>query len=446
MNSFDPPPLESTIQTPVEAADPDPSPSNEELIRSHESRNLFTLALHHIILRVAWIFKTETVIMPAFIDTIAGAGWLRGCLPVLNRVGQSVPSLILSERIRHTPVKKRALFLTSFLMAAPFLILSASWFLLKDKHQTWLPPAFLALYFFFFAVTGLNQLLFGTIQGKLIRPNRRGRLMGLSGTLGAIASITCAWFLLQHWVTLPDGGFEYIFGFTGLGFLVAGVISTFVFEPADPKQQHHKKSKRHFRDAWHAVKEDADFRGLCIVAMLFMTSQMLFPHYQALARKQPGFENVYMMIWVVAQNAGAGIFSPIVGAIADRFGNRMAVRFEFLLAALTPVMAVTLLLNGWFENGIQLYWITFLLLGMVPVTVRTMVNYTLELCEPAKHPQYISILKLSMALPFVFSPFVGYLVDLVGFTTVFYGIALLIALGGLYTFRMTEPRTKLEPK
>ena len=69
-----------------------------------------------------------------------------------------------------------------------------------------------------------------------------------------------------------------------------------------------------------------------------------------------------------------------------------------------------------------------------------MVNYTLELCEPEKHPQYISILKVSMAIPFILSPLVGLLVDVIGFTRVFAGIAVLVAIGGLQTFRLAEPR------
>ncbi len=155
MSSYDPPPLETSVQIPVES-ELSSDESHRLLIESHERRNLFTLALHHIVLRVAWIFKTETVIMPSFLDTIAGAGWRRGCLPVLNRTGQSVPSLILSERLVHTPKKKWALLGTSFLMGMPFLVLSAIWFLLTDKQQAWLPPAFLLLYFFFFSMTGLN--------------------------------------------------------------------------------------------------------------------------------------------------------------------------------------------------------------------------------------------------------------------------------------------------
>ncbi len=414
------------------------SPDRQKFIDAYEPRNLLALALHNITLRIAWIFKTESVIMPAFMDAIAGAGWLRGCLPLLNRVGQSVPSLAFSDSVRRTSQKKWSLLTFSMLMAVPFLTLSAVWFVLDDKRAVWLPAAFLVLYFLFFTANGLNQLVFGTLQGKLIRPHRRGRLMGLAGTFGAIPAIFCAWFLLQKWVALPDGGFGYIFAFTGFGFLAAAMVTTVIVEPADQQGRVKQRRARHlFRDAWQTLQSDHDFRNFCLVAMLFMSAQMLFPHYQALGRAQTGYENVQLMIWVVAQNAGAGVFSPLAGMIADRFGNRRAMRWEIAATVLTPLLAIVLTANG---TAIGWYWTTFFLLGLVPVTMKTMSNYALEICTPDKHPQYLSTMRVCMALPFFLSPFFGFLVDAAGFAAVFCVISALVFTGGLLTWRIPEPR------
>jgi hypothetical protein len=96
-----------------------------------------------------------------------------------------------------------------------------------------LPGGFLLLYALFFTFTGLNQLSFGTIQGKLIRPDRRGRLISLAGTVGSIPAILCAWFLLPRWLAMPEVGFGYVFGFTGIGFVAAGLMCLAVVELAD---------------------------------------------------------------------------------------------------------------------------------------------------------------------------------------------------------------------
>ncbi|GAB4149289.1 MAG: hypothetical protein Tsb009_23530 [Planctomycetaceae bacterium] len=412
---------------------------DSQQIRKNESRNLFVLAFHHTVLRVAWIFKTESVIMPAFVDAISGAGWLRGCLPLLNRFGQSVPSLMLADRLRRTRRKKWALLATSWAMAIPFLTISLLWWLLEDKRQPWLPPVFLVFYFLFFTFTGLNQLSFGTVQGKLISPWRRGRLMGRAGIFGAIFAILCAWFFLRSWLKRSDGGYGLIFGFTGMGFLLAGLISLWIREPADEHASGESHPQNPFREAWKSLKSDINFRRLCIVGMLFMTAQMLFPHYQAMGREQGGYTSVSLMVWVIAQNAGAGVFSPIVGMIADRFGNRITLQLEILGAALTPLLAL-LLVGHVFDGWTGPYWLTFFLLSFVPVTVKTLVNYTLELCPPEKHASYLSTVKVCMAIPFLLSPLVGLMIDRIGFQPVFLAVCVVILAAGAMTFLIPEPR------
>ena len=100
-------------------------PSHPELV-GHENRNLLVLAAQQILFRVGWIFKTESIIMPAFLDTVSGAGWLRGCLPVLSRLGQSVPPVFWAERLRATAHKKWPLAIYVVLMGAVFGVLMLS--------------------------------------------------------------------------------------------------------------------------------------------------------------------------------------------------------------------------------------------------------------------------------------------------------------------------------
>ncbi|HQZ69402.1 MAG TPA: hypothetical protein PLY87_30160, partial [Planctomycetaceae bacterium] len=141
----------------------------------HESRNLGILALQLIIMRIGWIFKTESVIIPHVLDIISSnASWARGFLPVLNRLGQSLPPLLAADFIRDIRLKKRALIYTTMGMALPFLTLASVWWWLEARDRLWLVVLFLILYLLFFSATGLNQLVDGTLQGKLIRPDRRG--------------------------------------------------------------------------------------------------------------------------------------------------------------------------------------------------------------------------------------------------------------------------------
>ena len=245
----------------------------ETQVRQLEPHNLLALSAYSVLLRFAWIFKTESVIIPAFLDSIAGAGWLRGCLPVLNRFGQSLPPMLFAKRLRNARHKKWSLLGTAIGLGVPLLILSALWLTLENKQQPWLPAVFLLLYLLFFVSSGLNQLAFGTLQGKLIRADRRGELLGMSGIVGSLASVIGAWFLLQRWLSLPDHGFGWIFGFSGLGFLVCGATCFFVREPADEPGDAESEHHGGVRASIQLLRRDADFRWLAVVAMLFIAIQ-----------------------------------------------------------------------------------------------------------------------------------------------------------------------------
>jgi len=56
--------------------------------RRRELRNTCWIIVYQLLVRVGWLFKTETVIMPAVLDAVVDSGTLRGLLPVLNRGGQ----------------------------------------------------------------------------------------------------------------------------------------------------------------------------------------------------------------------------------------------------------------------------------------------------------------------------------------------------------------------
>ena len=97
--------------------------SSDPRVVAHESRNLFLLVIHQIVLRVGWIFKTESVIMPAFLDFLAGpqAGLLRGFMPLLNRLGQSLPPVFVAEWLQTRHLKRRALASFTCLMSPSVL-------------------------------------------------------------------------------------------------------------------------------------------------------------------------------------------------------------------------------------------------------------------------------------------------------------------------------------
>ena len=416
-----------------------------------ETRNFVILVAYQVLMRTGWIFKTESTIMPAVADVLSGgnAGWIRGWLPFLNRFGRSIPPMFAARRIKVLPQKKWAFVVTTICMAATFLGITSIWLIPGLKTSPAAPLLYLALYALFFMAIGVNQLAYNTLQGKLIRPTYRGRLLTIADVIGATTAVVCALALLPLWLPAdtpsglegsPSAGanFAAIFGFSTALFCIASLMSWLLHEEPDHQEESRRGPADVFVGAWKTLRNDPNFRRTAIVAALFSTSLVLFPHYQAVARDELKMGMLSLMWFLVAQNIGTGAFSLMTGPIADAFGNRLAIRLVTLLICGAPLLTMALIDAG--PLGRTLFPLVFALIGLTPVAQKTFNNYTLELAAPENHPRYLSTLNLCMAMPMFFSPIVGGLISLFGFKAVYYGVTGLLLLGWLLSFRLSEPR------
>lgn len=428
------------LKTVLPEASPSPAAFEPERadVGSLERGNLWLLALHQIVFRVGWIFKTESIIIPAFLDTIAGAGWLRGFLPVLTRLGQGLPPIFGTRLLRRTTRKKDALAWLTLLMALPFALLAVLWWRVGAAPPRWMPAAFLLLYLAFFVGYGFYQLAFGAAQGKLIRPNRRGRLMLVSTFGGLVPAMLAAWWLLDGWLSRPVPGFAWIFSFVAVAFFcsVAGVLA--LREPAD-REPPSLLPGSSMADVARALAGDRCLRRLVLVAMLFASGLIIVPHYEAMARQQLGLEGNQLMLWVLTQNASVSLLSLLVGPLADARGYRLTLRLLVFGSALAPLYAAALV-HLPAALAARMFWLVFIPLGISPLLVATLMNYALEICRPAEHPLYLSAVNLCLMVPFLLSPMAGWLVDAIGFRTVCLATAGLIVASGSLTFGLDEPR------
>lgn len=424
-----------------------------------EAYNLRVLTLYQVILRIGWIFKTESVIMPAFLDAVAGAGWLRGLLPVLGRVGLSVPPLFYAARLRAMPRKKWVLAWWGIAMGLPFLVQAWAWHARERLPAAAIAPLFLLMYATFSICNGLNGVSLNTLIGKLVQPQRRGRLMADASVSGSILAVGCAWWLLGDWLVRSDHGFHLVFGFTGVLFVLTAGAAVALREHADKPpplpistaeaETFYMKNawvaalRRGTRAAWQAawqtLRDDPRFRRLVAVTTFASVGSILFPHYQALARERLHLGQSQMMVWVVVQNGAIGLFGLLLGPLADRRGNRLTLRVALAATMFAPALAFVMTRTdpAWAHRW---FWLVFVPLGFTPLSLKTFVNYTLELAPRAEHPRYLSALGVCQALPFLAAPGLGWLADATSFEFVFALGAICIAISVALTFRIPEPR------
>lgn len=421
----------------------DRGPVVRQEIAPHETHNLAVLALNQIIFRVGWMFKTETVIIPAFLDLISGAGWMRGFLPVLSRLGQSIPQLFWASKLRKVRKKKWAFSGVIIGMSIPFAVLAIVSCAVKGNYPSWFAWLYLGLYFSFFVFGGLNQLSFGTLQGKLIRPTRRGALLWLSSFFGMIPAIGFTLWLMPVWLRSDPPAFDRIFAMVAVCLFFSALTVLLAKESVDATPAKLKETDGTIREVIRVLRADANLRRLVVVAMLANSSMLLVPHYQALGRESLGLGGASLAVWVVVQSISVGCLSVLVGSLADRRGYRITLQLLIVASAIPPIIAIAIVSLP-SAVGRDLFLLVYVTMGVLPLGIRAMTNYTLEICEPDQHTRYLSTVILVGAVPFLFSPLVGLLIDWIGFSPVFLFTTLLTLSGAVLSLGLDEPRHRLE--
>jgi MFS family permease len=433
----------ATMNVEVPRREPTPSlrgrASDAAAADRREAHNTFWLECYQVVVRVGWIFKTETIIMPAILDAVVDSGLLRGILPILNRGGQSLPPLVFAGALARRPVKKWTLVVTTLAMAACFAVLAVAWGPLAARRPELLAALFLAVYAAFSVANGLTQLVAATLTGKLIPAGRRGRAMVVSVTVGSGLAIAAAIWLLGPWLRRVDW-FVPVFGVTAAFFAVAAVVPAWLDEPPDAVggREAAGSGRRLFGDFARTLRADPALMRLAVVAACFSAVLMLFPHYQAFARDRLGSPIGSLLTWVVVQNAATAVASIVAGPVADRRGTRIVLIWLVALSSLTPLVVSAFALM---PQAATAFWVVYALLGLNPVSLRMFTNYALELAPgPADHAKYVSIVGAALAAPFVLSPLAGLAVDALGFLPVFTVGALAIAAGAGLALPLPEPR------
>ncbi len=399
------------------------------------------MAANFVLGRIGWIFKTESVIVPAFVDAISGAGWVRGLLPVVNRVAQSLPPFLLAATIRRAPLKKRVYLAAAIAMSLPFSIIGLVLLWLGEAAApAWLVWLFLLLYGAFFASTGIWANAQGSLQGKLIAPSHRGRLMAVSTSLGAGLAAIAAWMLLPGWLELPGTlGFAWAFLFCGGMMSLAALCTPLLKEQADTTPPGEASRPGAVGESLDLLRGNADLRRAVVLNVFFIVSLALLPHYQALARDRLDLGGADWMIWVVVQNVSMAMITLFVGPLVDRTGNRLGLRLAIFASAATPVFAL------WIaslepETGRRLFPLIFVGVGLTPVVIRLFQNYVLEITPRDDHPRALSLTQVSSIVALAASPAFGALIDTAGYAPTFLIVAASLAIAGGITFALREPR------
>ena len=125
-------------------------------------------------------------------------------------------------------------------------------------------------------VVGLFLALY-TLQGKLIRAERRGSLLVRANSVGSILAIAVACRFMYEWLGGETPRYSAVFGATAVCYGMAAIVTLYFVEPPSLPQKS-QTFLQFLREGLLILRSNRDFRKFAVVAVLFFSSWPLFPH------------------------------------------------------------------------------------------------------------------------------------------------------------------------
>ena len=416
-----------------------------EAIARQVHRNWLLEILSNLLLRLGWILKNETVVVAGFIHHLTKSPLALSIQPIIGRIGPNLPQLFIAGRVGALRRKKPFLIASMLAYALCWGALAVIIFTVPGLSSGALLIIVFGVYLLFRLIQGCTALSRKTLEGKLIPPERRGRIIALGAPVFGAASLLAAPLLSRviggEWLSFPLN-YALLFA-VGSGFFLLAVGTTSLLrEPAHPGEQRGLRAGEVVRAAARLLVTDRNYLRLVVATNLVSFTFFLNPHYRAFGAEVLGVEEWLFGYCLPAQYVAqaAGFF--LIGHWADRRGNRWALCLTASLAPLVPLTAITL----WWADLPRVYFLLYGLVGLMPMVMRLTPNYILEIAPPEKHALYLAANNTIRMVGALLSLVVGWAIARLTHVPVFLLMAGVTGFGAWLLRGLSEPRERRRPE
>ncbi len=399
--------------------------------------NFFTMAFYN--LGLSFVFPATVLTLYASYLTDSAA--MIGIIPAFYLAGMNFPQLFFARRAELLPKKRPLILKLAFCERIPYLIIALSIFLFPDLPRN---VSFLILMFGIAVATfsgGMLQPVWRSMITKLIDQKRRGLLFGLGfgiggifGALGALGSRT-----ILDVLTYPQS-----FALCFLCAFIAHCGSLFLLasnkEPSKAPTKAVPPIKEYFKNLPVILKTDRNFFKYLFSQIFVVFGLMGINFYILYAKKTFEIDTAFVANMTIASLLGQTLGNPLLGVIADKWGNKLMGTVTIVISAVVIVILLTA------QSHLWLYLVFSLMqLGMNGTNISRMA-ITMEFSSPDKVPTYTGLSGTFFGPALLLAPIAaGWIIDSTGYTSLFY-VILLFQLAGfiVLTFFVKEPR-KIKP-
>ena len=378
--------------------------------RRETRRNSYLLVINGGMVMMAYTFISADLVMPAFVQTLTESSILIGMAGALMRMGWAWPQVFISRIIEPKPRKMPLLIGAGMARSAMWILVGVMTIFLGGQN----PAFFLFLFMVFYALgtslMGVMNVPWMDLMGKAIPASHRAKVFALrrfsGGVMSMVAGVLISYILsAQSGLSFPNN-YAVLFMLSGLGTALAVMTFGMIREPIEKHTRAQLSLKNYLLSGLSLMKDDVNFRRLCMVQFLWGFSMMGGPFYVPYAISGLGIGAVYIGFYVIAMQFSS-VFSNVAWAWVGRYkGNQALFMYGTCLLALSILIPICIVYvpdrTFWFWGTevnlrVVVYAFTFIFSGAAQSGMYSgRMTYVLDIAPADRRPTYTSFMNMFM--------------------------------------------------
>jgi len=403
-------------------------------IPPHYRWNFVVLALDSALFSLAMSFVGTTTVFPSLLARLNASEVLVGAASGLMSGAWLMPQLFVAGAVARLPYKKPVIMWGAWLSRPLFAVMALIIWLNAVPRPSLTLAIVLVCFTVFWVGDAIVSIPWYEVIGRAIPPQRRGRMLGLSQVLGAVAGIGAG--IVVRYVlsdSSPWGypaNYAFLFIMACLAMLGAATMLSIIREPAPTLSAKERPTTRQILALLPRILlQDHPFRRLIAVRLCAGFVSMANAFYVLYATRKLGFGVETTGLFISAQVAGSLTAGLVTGTVLDRHGPLVHARTMIGIAALPPLLGLAmgplyaLLGPATFYPYLLLYFFLGLYLSSLSYPF---INFILEYVGEGRQALYIGMNNTINALTMLAPALGGWLVKSVSYPAVF-GTAIFFA-------------------
>lgn len=332
--------------------------------------------------------SSARLVLPWLLGVIGAPLWMIGLLVPIRESGALLPQLFVAGFIRLKPQRKWVWVAGGLLQAAAAACLALlALFGSGGIGGSLVLVALVALSL----ARGLSSIATKDVLGKTIAKQRRGNLMGWSGSVAGAVTLAAGGVLMLFEDRQGEVALAVLLGVAALGWALNALCAARIHEAPGAVEGG--------ENAWDSIKlglrllrEDRAFLHFNISRTLLLASALALPWVALLGQQQSGTELGGLGVLIVVSGLAGMLASPVWGKRADA-SSRRVMRDAGLGAAACCLLGATIAwLPGDWTRTVWPYALVYALLVVVHAGVRLgRKTYVVDMASGDNRALYVAL-------------------------------------------------------